>query len=67
VSEQSELTPEELNAASAEELPDREQMALVNANAALPINAAVAANVLSSDSTADAAADQQSDITQTGI
>jgi len=66
VSEQSALTPEELSAASAEELPDREQMALVNVNAALPVNAAVAANVLSSDSTADAAADQQSDITQVG-
>jgi len=66
VSEQSALTPEELNAASAEELPDREQMALVNANVGLPVNAAVAANVLSSDSTADAGADQQSDIKQLG-
>jgi hypothetical protein len=66
VSEQSELTPEELNAASAEDLPDREQMALVNVNAGLPVNAAVAANVLSSDSTADAGADQQSQIDQLG-
>ena len=66
MSEQSALTPEELSAASAEDLPDREQMALVNVNAALPVNAAVAANVLSSDSTADAGADQKSDIDQLG-
>ena len=58
------LTPEELEAQSAEELPDREAMGLINANLAIPVNAAVAANVLSSDSTAIANAEQDADIEQ---
>ena len=41
------LTREELNEMAGEELPERAAMSLVNANVAIPINAAVAANVLS--------------------
>lgn len=59
-----EMTPEELADQSSEQLPDREEMALVNANIAIPINAAVAANVLSDGSTAIADAQQQALIDQ---
>ena len=52
------LTSEELEAESGEQLPDREAMSLVNANIAIPINAAVAANVLSDDAIAYADATQ---------
>jgi hypothetical protein len=58
------LTDEDLEAQDASELPDREAMSLVDANVAAPINAAVAANVLSDDSTATADADQTNDIEQ---
>jgi hypothetical protein len=64
VKEQPGLSPEELAAASGEQLPDREQMSLVNANVAVPVNAAVAANVLSDDSVANADADQLSGLDQ---
>ena len=47
-----ELTRSELEAETALELPDREAMSLVNANLALPINLALAANVLSDGATA---------------
>ena len=67
MSEQPGLSTEELDAASGEQLPDREQMSLVNANVAVPVNAAVAANVLSDGSVADADADQTSDIGQTNL
>lgn len=60
----SELTTEELEAQDASELPDREEMSLINANIAAPVNAAVAANVLSDGSTATANATQTNDITQ---
>jgi len=46
------------------ELPDREAMSLVNANIAAPINAAIAANVLSDGSVAYADATQTAPITQ---
>jgi len=58
------LTPEELEAQEAAELPDREAMSLINANIAAPINAAVALNVLSDDSVAYANAEQNVNITQ---
>jgi hypothetical protein len=58
------LTAEELNAEAGEELPDREAMSLINANIAIPVNAAVAANVLSDNSTAWADATQDTPITQ---
>jgi hypothetical protein len=59
-----ELSADELDAQSGEQLPDREAMSLVNANVAIPINAAVAANVLSDGSVAYADASQFSDIDQ---
>ena len=58
------LTDDELDAEAGEELPDREAMSLVNANIAIPINAAVAANVLSDNATAWADATQTAPITQ---
>ncbi len=64
MSDQPGLTPEELDEAGGEQLPDREQMSLVNANIAVPVNAAVAANVLSDGSIAYADADQIGDIDQ---
>lgn len=59
-----ELTPEELDEENAAELPDREAMSLINANLAAPVNAAVAANVLSDDSIAWANAEQDVTIDQ---
>jgi len=59
-----ELSPEELAQQEVAELPDREAMSLVNLNLAAPINAAVAANVLSDGSTAIANAVQNTPITQ---
>ncbi len=58
------LTDAELDAQDGEQLPDREQMSLVNANLAAPINAAVAANVLSDNSVAYANAQQTAPIIQ---
>ncbi len=58
------VTSAELEAEAGEELPDREAMSLVNANVAIPINAAVAANVLSDDAIAYADATQDSVIDQ---
>ncbi len=58
------LTAEELEAQGGEELPDREEMSLINANLAVPVNAAVAANVLSDSSTAEANALQKTPIDQ---
>jgi hypothetical protein len=58
------LSREELEGQKPEQLPDREQMSLVNANLALPINAAIAANVLSDGSVAYADAVQQTPIDQ---
>jgi hypothetical protein len=62
--EKKELTPEELEQQQGEEMPDREEMSLVNANLAVPVNAAVAANVLSDGSNATAGALQQVPIDQ---
>jgi hypothetical protein len=59
-----ELTAEELEAQDVAELPDREAMSLVNANLALPINAAIAANVLSDNAVAAAGAQQNTPINQ---
>jgi hypothetical protein len=58
------LTADELEQEAAEELPDREEMSLINANVAAPINAAVALNALSDGSTAYASAVQDAPITQ---
>jgi hypothetical protein len=58
------LSQEELQAQSGQELPDREAMSLINLNVAAPINAAVAANVLSDGSIAYANAQQAAQIAQ---
>ena len=62
--EYKQLTREELNAIAGEELPERAAMSLINANVAAPINAAVAANVLSDNSIAYANAEQMNTIDQ---
>ena len=61
------LSSEELEAQDAEQLPNREQMSLINANLAAPINAAVAANVLSDSSLAYANAQQTAPISQSNL
>jgi hypothetical protein len=58
------ITVAELHSESADLLPDRAAMSLVNANLAAPINAALALNVLSDSSTAAAAAQQVTPIVQ---
>ena len=58
------LTREELTELAGEELPARAAMSLINANLAAPVNAAVAANVLSDNSVAFANAEQTANITQ---
>ncbi len=62
--ENKELSTEEIEQQEIAELPDREAMSLVNANVAVPVNAAVAANVLSDGSTAIADATQDAAIDQ---
>ncbi len=63
--DQVDLTDEEIEQqAAGEELPDREAMSLLNLNVAAPVNAAVAANVLSDGSLAYANAEQTATITQ---
>jgi len=61
--ESREVTRAEIEA-RAVELPDRENMSLVNANLAAPINLAAALNVLSDSSTATAVAQQIAPIQQ---
>ena len=61
----SEFSGKVVDEQSAVELPDRTEMSLVNANVAAPINAALALNVLSDNSTAIAYASQTNYIPQT--
>jgi hypothetical protein len=58
------VSKQELDEIAGEELPERAAMSLINANIAIPVNAAVAANVLSDNATAIADAQQQADIGQ---
>ena len=58
------VTREELDELAGEALPERAAMSLVNANIAIPINAAVAANVLSDGAVAYANAAQTTPIDQ---
>jgi hypothetical protein len=58
------LTKEELDELAGEELPERAAMSLVNANLAIPVNAAIAANVLSDGAIAYADATQTTPIDQ---
>jgi hypothetical protein len=64
IQKKDELTQDELEGQEGDQLPDREAMSLVNANIAIPINAAVAANVLSDDAVALANAEQEAAIDQ---
>jgi hypothetical protein len=58
------VTREELDALAGETLPERAAMSLINANIAIPINAAIAANILSDNATAVAGAAQTGAIQQ---
>ena len=58
------LTRGELEALAGEPLPDRAAMSLVNANLAIPVNVALAANVLSDNAIAYADAAQTTPIDQ---
>jgi hypothetical protein len=58
------LTLQELDAQRAEFLPERETLDLISANVAAPVNLALAANVLTSDSVAVAEATQDATILQ---
>jgi hypothetical protein len=58
------LSSDELAELTGEQLPERAAMSLVTANIAIPINAAIAANVLSDNATAIADATQGTPIAQ---
>jgi hypothetical protein len=58
------LTKEDLEEIAGEALPERAAMSLVNANIAIPVNLALAANVLSDGAIAVADAAQQAEIDQ---
>ncbi|MEA2516766.1 MAG: hypothetical protein QOG16_604 [Actinomycetota bacterium] len=58
------LSSEEIQAQGTEEVGEREEMSLINANVAAPVNAAVALNALSDDSVAIANAEQTVDLDQ---
>jgi hypothetical protein len=58
------LSREELNELAGDELPERAAMSLINANIAIPVNAAIAANVLSDGAVAYADAVQNTPIDQ---
>jgi hypothetical protein len=62
--ERVEAGKDEIEEQDATELPDREEMSLINANIAAPINAAVALNVASDNSIAYANATQTAPIDQ---
>src|SRR2546423_14306969 len=66
-SDYKQLSREELSEMAGEELPERAAMSLINANIAIPINAAVAANVLSDGAVAYANAAQQTPIHQSNL
>jgi hypothetical protein len=58
------VTREELDVLAGEPLPERAAMSLINANIAIPVNAAIAANILSDNATAVAQAAQTGAIQQ---
>lgn len=58
------VTREELDQLAGEPLPERAAMSLINANIAIPINAAIAANILSDGAVAGAGAYQDTPIIQ---
>jgi hypothetical protein len=58
------ITREELDQLAGETLPEKAAMSLVNANIAIPVNLALAANVLSDNAAAVAHAAQTTPIDQ---
>jgi hypothetical protein len=58
------LTRQELEQVAGEPLPEKAAMSLINANLAIPVNAAIAANILSDGSIAYADATQDTPIDQ---
>jgi hypothetical protein len=58
------ITREELDQLAGEALPEKAAMSLVNANIAIPVNLALAANVLSDNAAAVAQAAQTTPIDQ---
>ena len=58
------VSRDELEQLAGEELPERAAMSLVNANIAIPVNVALAANVLSDQAIAAANAAQTTPIDQ---
>jgi hypothetical protein len=58
------LSLEELEQQGSEEVGEREEMSLINANVAAPVNAAVALNAVSDGSTAFANAEQNVELDQ---
>jgi hypothetical protein len=62
--EYTKLSREDLEKLAGEPLPDRAAMSLINANVAIPVNAALALNVASDNSIAYANAEQNVDIDQ---
>ena len=58
------LSREELEQEQGEALPNREAMSLLNSNLAIPVNIALATNILSDNSIAIANAEQTINITQ---
>jgi hypothetical protein len=58
------LSREEIEKLAGEPLPERAAMSLVNANLAIPINVALAANILSDNAIAAAEATQTTPIDQ---
>ena len=61
---QDDVSSHELASQHVETLPDRAAMSLVNANLAIPVNLALAANVLSDGAVAAANAQQATPIDQ---
>jgi hypothetical protein len=61
------LNEDELAQEGVAELPDREAMSLVNLNAAIPVNAGLAANVLSDGANATGDATQQTPIGESNL
>ncbi|TME31587.1 MAG: hypothetical protein E6I75_18130 [Chloroflexi bacterium] len=62
--DRTQLSLEAVEAEQALELPNRELLSLVNANLALPINAALSANILSDGAAALSSAQQNAPINQ---
>lgn len=58
------LTREELDQLAGEALPEKVAMSLINANVAIPVNLALAANVLSDGAIAYADATQDANLDQ---